>query len=522
MTLSLINWLLAFSPILVILVLMLGFHWGGSRAGAASWLAAVLLAVFFFGAGPELLVVAQAKSVLLTLDVLYIIWMALLFFHVANEAGTVSQIGDALSRLTRDRTMQGLLLGWVFASFLQGLGGFGVPIAVTAPLLVGVGFNPIQAVVMASLGTGWSVSFGSMGTSFQLMNALTGLAPEVLAPDSALLLGLTAIPCGIAVAFVAGGWKGLRHTFPAVVILGAVMGIGQYLFATNGVWVLGAIGGGMAGLVAGIALTRLPMYRSHEVEKTVSGPPTCRQSLWISVSAYLILVVLAFVINLVPELKSIMNQVNLSMHFPEVTSAAGWQTPAEMGRKISIFGHPGAILLYASLISFLVFGRAGCYQPGAAGRILKRVAKGAVNSSLGIVTMVGMAVIMQHTGMTNLLALGLSQGVGQAYYPLLSPLIGALGAFITGSNSNSNALFVVLQKNTAELLGLNVPMIMAAQTAGAALGSVMAPAKVIVGCSTVGLGGREGQVIRKMLVYGILLILILAVMTAVIMNGRGL
>ena len=518
MTLSPLNWLLAFSPILVILVLMLGFHWGGSRAGAASWMTAGLVAVGVFGAGLELLIVAQAKSVLLTLDVLYIIWMALLFFHVSNEAGAISVIGGALSRLTRDKTMQGLLVGWVFASFLQGVGWFWGPGGITAPLLVGVGFNPIQAVVMASIGHGWAVNFGSMATSFRLLSSLTGLPAEFLAPDAALMLGLSAILCGGLVAFIAGGWRGLRHTIPAVIILGTVMGAVQYILATHGIPVLAAVGAGMAGLLAGFAVARLPLYRNHPVEALEADLPANRQSLWVSISAYLILIVLAFAVNLIPGIDDFLNKVTLSLDFPEVMTSFGWVTPAESGRQISVFGHAGAILFYASVIAFLVYKKAGCYQPAAAGRIIKRVAGGAVNPSLGIATMVGMAVIMVHSGMTYLLASGLSQGFGPALYPLVSPFIGALGAFITGSNNNSAVLFAVLQKNTAELMGLSVPVILAAQASGGSLASVLAPAKVIVGCSTVGLAGKEGLVIRGMLGYGLILIGFIAIVTLILIQ----
>ena len=121
---------------------------------------------------------------LLSLDVMYIIWTALLLFHTASEAGAIQDIGQALTRLTASRTLQGLLVGWLFVSFLQGMGGFGVPVAVTAPLLVGLGFNPIQAVLIACIGHGWAVNFGSLATSFQTMIAVTGLPGELLAHDS--------------------------------------------------------------------------------------------------------------------------------------------------------------------------------------------------------------------------------------------------------------------------------------------------------------------------------------------------
>ena len=166
MPLTLLTWLLALLPVLVILVLMLGLKWGGSKAGAVGLVVALLVAVVFFGAGGKLIAVSQGKGLLLTFDVLYIIWTALLLFHIADEAGAVRIIGQALPRLTTDRMMQGLLLGWLFASFLQGMGGFGVPVAVAAPLLVGLGFSPVQAVIMACIGHGWAVNFGSLATSF--------------------------------------------------------------------------------------------------------------------------------------------------------------------------------------------------------------------------------------------------------------------------------------------------------------------------------------------------------------------
>ena len=200
---DLFNWLLAFSPVLVVLALMLGFRWGGSQAGIAGWLVTILVAGLFFGAGLEVIGYSQGKAALLTLDVLYIVWTALLLFHVADEAGAVRIIGNLLPAMTADRTMQGLLLGWVFASFLQGLGGFGVPVAVTAPLLVGLGFDPVRAVVMACIGHGWAVNFGSLATSFQSLMTVTGLPGQTLAPDAALLLGISSILSGGIVGYLA-------------------------------------------------------------------------------------------------------------------------------------------------------------------------------------------------------------------------------------------------------------------------------------------------------------------------------
>ncbi|MFN2146083.1 MAG: L-lactate permease, partial [Anaerolineales bacterium] len=137
------QFLLALFPILIILILMVGFRWGASRSGGAGYLLTLLIAVSAFGATPELLAYAHMKALLLSADVLLIIWAAFLLFKVAEEAGAIKTIGSLLPKLTSDLTLQSLIIGWVFASFLQGIGGFGVPVAVIAPILIGLGFEPL-------------------------------------------------------------------------------------------------------------------------------------------------------------------------------------------------------------------------------------------------------------------------------------------------------------------------------------------------------------------------------------------
>jgi lactate permease len=132
---------------------------------------------------------------------------------------------------------------------------------------------------------------------------------------------------------------------------------------------------------------------------------------------------------------------------------------------------------------------------------------------LGIAAMVGMATTMEHAGMTRLLADGIARAAGAAF-PLVSPFVGALGAFMTGSNTNSNVIFGGLQQQVALLTGANALVILAAQTAGAALGSIFAPAKIIVACSTVDLGGKEGEALGATLRLGLAVIAVLAIAAA--------
>jgi len=224
--------------------------------------------------------------------------------------------------------------------------------------------------------------------------------------------------------------------------------------------------------------------------------------LGVALSAYLLLIVMVTAAELWPPLHRLLNQVVITVYFPQVETALGWVTEAGMGRKISLFSHAGALLAYASILAYFIYRRAGLYKKGAAFTILSQTARSAIPSTVGIASMVGMAMIMDHTGMTIILAQGLSRLVGQAF-PFLSPFIGLLGAFMTGSNTNSNVVFAPLQKSTAELIGAAILVILGAQTTGGSLGSMLAPAKIIVGCSTAGLEGREGLVLRKTIGYGL-------------------
>ena len=500
------DWLLASIPILIILVLMTIFRWSAARAGPAGWMAAILISAWLFGADLRLLAFAQAKAALLSLDVLLIVWNAFLLYKVTDEAGAIALFSQVIPGLTRDTAIQALLIGWAFASFLQGVGGFGVPTAVTAPLLVGLGFSPMAAVIIPSLGHAWAVTFGSLASSFQALMAATGLPGEILAPHSAVFLGLAGLACGVLVAQVAGTWRGAWRALPAVLIMGIPMGLIQYTLATRGLWNIAALGAGSVGLACGVLATRLGRYRNHSPSPRTSG---AWRQVGLALSGYVALVAITLLVQLTPAIRSALEVITLRVPFPELVTQRGYLTPAGYGRQIPLLRHAGALLAYSSLCAYAIYRLAGRYSPGALRRVAESTSRRMLPSSLGIASMVAMAVVMAHTGMTDALAEALARGAGHLF-PLASPWIGALGAFMTGSNTNSNVVFAALQLRTAEILHYRVPILLAAQTAGAALASVVAPAKLVVGASTAGMDGKEGRVMRASLGYVSLLVLLIS------------
>ena len=489
-------------PVLLILALMAGFRWGAAKAGAAGYLAALLLALFAFGAPWKTLLYAHLRAAFLALDVLYIIWMAFLLYRVAEEAGAIRAMGDALPHLTADKGMQALLIGWVFASFLQGAGGFGVPVAVTAPLLVGLGFSPLSAIVLPTIGHGWAVGFGSLGTPFKALMATTGLGSEVLALPTAIFTGAAGILTGFMVAHIADGWRGIRRLGWRILLLGVVMTGVTFGVAAAGLWNIASFSGGLAGLIVGAPL-------AASARKNPKREKLEARSLIVSFAAYETLLFFIALVLLIPPVKAFLGQIAISVPLPETHTLTGFTMPASATKPIRIFAHTGSVLLYASLSAWWIYRRAGLYREGASARILKSVVKKVGKSTLSITEIVMMAMVMEYAGMTELLAKELAQAVGAAY-PLLAPWIGALGAFMTGSNTNSNVVFAALQLRAAQLLRYRAPILLAAQTAGAALASVVAPAKLIVGASTTGMDGKEGRIMRAALPYTLLLVALIS------------
>lgn len=538
MTTSGFDVLLAAAPPLAVLVLMVGFRWGGNKAGLVGWILALVIAAVRFGAGGKLLAFAHVRSVVLTFDVVYIVWAALLLYMVVDQAGALKVIARWFTTLTSDELLRVLLLGWVFTSFLQGVGGFGVPVAIVAPLLVGLGLSPLQAIVIPSIGHAWGVTFGSLGSSFIALMGVTGLPADTLAPDAAFLLGLSAVGCGLLVALAYAGRKGVIHALPAVLLIGGVMAAGQYMLATNGLWNIATAGGSLGGLVVGLWVTRWGLYRANDTptaeiagtQRDVSlqtnpssGNPGIENprpapSFPQAIAGYAMLVVLAVLITGFEPIKDFVGQVKPAVRIPEVTTSKGWITPETESLGIRIFGHTGAVLIYSAAIAYVLYRTRGFYKPGVEQVIWKGVYQKGILPAFGILAMVAMATIMSNAGMTRTLAEWMSDAVPPGLYAFVATAIGSLGAFMTGSNTNSNAVFGALQMDTAALMGLSVPVVLGIQTASAALCSLLAPAKIIVGASTVGMSGQEGVVLRNLLLYGGALLLLVAVLGFVMLR----
>jgi len=445
---------------------------------------------------------SQVKGILLSVFVLWVIWPALFLFNVVDQAGGIQAISKVLENLISDRGILLIVVAWAFSGMFEGLAGFGLPIAIVAPILVGLGTSPVIAVAAVAIGHAWSVTFGDMGVVFQTLVALVNVNTVELAGNASLILGIACLLCGLAAAIILK--QGTR--WPVVVVLGLIMSFIQYCFAISNLSALAAFFAGFSGVAGGWFLSKFTSSNQHNSNQSRSSDTEKKLSpqLWSALASYGSLTVLMTVIAVVEPINNVLAEFTWSTSFPQVTTLTGFITAPGSGQVIRPLVHPGTAMLFIAIVSILVNQKMGLIQNVDYKSVLIKTWKSAKPATIGIISMVGLSTLMDHTGMTLLLAEGISNLFGRVF-PIVSPLIGILGAFATGSNNNSNVLLASLQENVAHILKLSPTILIAAQTAGGSLGSMIAPAKLFVGCSTVGLINRDGDVLRITLPYGLVI-----------------
>ncbi|HWQ45413.1 MAG TPA: L-lactate permease, partial [Longilinea sp.] len=466
------SYILAITPIIVILVLMVVLRWGGQKAGPTAWFVGIVIAALAFGLNWQVFWVSQIRGILLSLYLLVMLWPALLMYNLVNQVGGIRAMAEGLQRMISDRGMLLITLAWCFSGILEGLAGFGIPVAIISPMLVSLGVPALTAVAAAAIGHSWAVTFGGMGVVYSTLLSVSHIDPQFLNQPAAIMLGIACLATGIATA----GVLGQGRSWPKVIVLGLVVSAVQYGLIQVGLSPLAALGAGLTGVLVAILFG----YRKGDQ----SANTVDKKALRIALLAYGFLTLVLTILALPGPIRSALSGFFWQMQFPEMLTSTGFFTPAGLGPSFSLFLHPGSAILLVALGTYALLRLSNHCERGAFGSAAKATWNSAAPATVGVLFTVGLATLMEACGMTQLLAEGVCL-VLQGFYPIASPLIGVLGAFATGSNNNSNVLFASLQRTVAELLGLAPAWLVAAQTTGGALGSMIAPPKIIVGCSTV-------------------------------------
>jgi lactate permease len=533
---DLLHWVLAILPIVALLVFLVPLRWRAPEAGPMAMFTAAIVALIAFRTPWKTLAVACGKGVWDAIFILYVIWPALLLYQVTKQAGAYDALRQGIAKFSRNELFIILALSWVFASFLQGIAGFGAPVAVVVPLLIAIGVKPIYAVAMGVTAHAWARFFGTLGVGWLATLQVVELKDIPRAAyESALLIMIPTYFGGLLVVWLYGRVPAVRHAWPLVLILGTILGVGQLLVA----FISPELSTFLAAAVALLALYPLSRWRRFgEPIKDIPERPAMMEratseqrevapvmSLSMSFLPYIVLTVVTLSVLLIPSLNTALRRVRIGLPFPAVETGFGIQNAAVSSyAPIAPFTHPGAMLLITALVIWLVYKTGGYYRAWAERhrpeRIWSALLIDAVPASVPVIAFLVTSRVLDHSGQSLTLAFGLAAVSPPLVYAGVASVIGALGAFMTSSSTASNVLFAGVQGGVAHLHGLTTETVIAAQAAGSAYGNAIAPANIVLGTSIAGVKGQEGAVLRQTMPWTIIVAVLTGLATVALVLVR--
>ena len=530
-------------PILIIFILMVIMRWPATKAMPLAWITAVLLAFFVWETPPNWLTAASINGVLLALNIIIIVFGALVLLFTLRESGAMAAINRGFTLISPDRRIQAIIIAWLFGSFIEGSAGFGTPAALMAPLLLSLGFPALAAVLVSLIANSTSVSFGAVGTPTLVGVGSTLDIPIVLDrlqaigmsyPEfihhigfwSAVLHSIMGIFVPLMMAAMLTKFFGEKKTFkegleiwPFAIFAGLAFVVPYLLVA----WLLGpefpSLLGALIGLVIVIPTAKAKLFipkntwdfpERSKWENNWLGSITASEtenSSHIPIAKAWIPYALIGVILVITRLKDLpfidwVKSVNIT--FSQLLGT-------EINGNFPILYNPGIIpFILIALISIPLYKMNGSQVSAAWGAALKRI----INPAIALLFAVPMVRVMMQSGhnvsgfenMPIVMARFMTD-VFQSAWPLVSPFVGALGAFMAGSNTVSNMMFSLFQYSIADQLSISHLLVVSLQSVGGAVGNMICVHNVIAACATVGLVGVEGILIKRnlipMTVYGL-------------------
>jgi lactate permease len=245
-------------------------------------------------------------------------------------------------------------------------------------------------------------------------------------------------------------------------------------------------------------------------------------SLLYAFAPYIILLVFILIALLIPPLNEALEAVEVGLPFPQLETGLGLITEAEEAYSaFSPLTHPGTFLLISALFAYILYRRGGYLDREEVGSVLKQTVRTSILSAIALLALIPLALVMEGSGQILVLAQGIAAVASASVFAFLAPFIGGLGSFMTSSNMSSNILLGPLQETTAHALELPESVILAGQTAGGAIANCMAPGNVLLGTGAVGIPGREGEVIRRTIVYMLIFTVLVGIFSLVAVQLIG-
>lgn len=529
----------ALAPILVLLALLVLGGWSTSSAAPVALAIAVAVAITYFQTPLQTIAVASGKGIWDAIFVLYVVWPALILYHVANSADAFVIIRQGVLRLIPDRLLVVLVFAWVLTPFIQAIAGFGTPLAVVSPILLGLGVKPVYAVLLPIVGGAWANSFGSLGAPwFALTSVVDVPEPTQTLRVAALLVWIADLMAGLMIAWLYGRTWALRRGLPAILIISLLHG-GLLVILLPVLLPVAMLIACAAGLLAALALSRWSFYRQEDVDEpdriflkdqpvrasSESAGHIASMTLPMAFAPYVFLGVIAVLTLTIRPLRAVLETIRVGLPFPETSTGLNVkETAVDAYAAFAPLTHPGTFLLLAALFGYLLFKRRGRYRDGtSATYLLRQAASDALPVTTSISALLLMSAVMSHSGEITVLALGLSAVTSGAVYLASANFIAIVGSLTTSSNTASNVLFGPLQAASAQAEGVPVSLALSAHVAGAAVGNAISPSDALLGATTVGHPNVVGDVLRRAIPWAVVtgILISLATLSLFVFFGKG-
>ena len=550
--------LLAFSPILLAAVLLVGLQWPAKRAMPLAFILTVIIALWIWDMTGTRVLASALQGLVISVSLLWIIFGAILLLNTLKHTGAITTIRNGFTAISPDRRIQAIIVAWCFGCFIEGASGFGTPAAVAAPLMVALGFPALGAVLMGMMIQSTPVSFGAVGTPI-IVGVTTGLDNAAInttlsAAGSGWPAYLQTVTSNVAVTHAIIGilmplfmcmmltrffgkeksWKRGLEILPFAIFAGLAFTVP---YALTGV-LLGpefpSLVGGLIGLALVVGAARkgflaprhtfdFPDEKDWPAEwlgtlavhkEDLQKKPIGLALAWFP---YLLLPVLLVLSRTSDSFKGLLTSWNIA--FSNLLGEAG------ISAGIQPLYLPGGILVFVSLVAVLSQTR----SLRDLGPAIHESSKTLIGAGFVLMFTVPMVRIFINSGVNEadlasmpVMAAQVAADLVGGFFPAISGVIGALGAFIAGSNTVSNMMFSQFQFEVAQTLGMSTAMVVALQAVGAAAGNMIAIHNVVAASATVGLLGREGTTLRKTALPTLYYLVAIGVIGMIAIYGMGI
>jgi lactate permease len=525
-------------PVLTLFVLLGGFKMKAQWAALISLAVAMLVALIVYGMPfDQTALSASEGAVFGFFPIMWIVIMALWIYNMTVATGDFAVLRRSFGTISEDQRIQAVIIAFCFGALMEALAGFGTPVAISAVMLIGLGFRPIKAASLALVANTAPVAFGAIAIPIVTLSEITGLDKGDLGAMVGRQTPFLALIVPLILIGMVDGARGIRQTWPVAAVGGLAFAVGQFacsnfisvevtdivasLFSTAcivgllRVWRPGEpllaedtapAGRFQRPAAAGASVHDPAMER--EVERR-DGTQKDRTADVLRAYAPYIIIIAVLSIAQIPAIKDALAKSPWTTTFD--WPGMNIQTPDGEAVSSQTFNFnwlpaAGTLLLISGLLTMAVLRVA----PGRAARVMVETVSQIRWAIVTVMAVLALAYVMNQSG--QIITLGLWAAGAGSFFAFLSPLIGWLGVAVTGSDTSSNALFGALQVTAAKDAGIDQVLLASGNSSGGVLGKMISPQNLAIGAAAVGMAGQEGDLFRTVLKWSLLLILLMCVL----------